>query len=210
MTGIHRPAIRCKFFARGNCRNGEACPFAHILQSEIVDLQQLDRRNVDMQPERHGRPTGQIGFRIHGFNENFQSSSQFEKSRYKWISPLLKEREESKIKMLLDQNNTNKGVCDKDIIFKQKSATGAPSADLFSNKKNPEIVVDKTKSENLLDADSISSENIKLTYNSFSDLMQQCYSKMADLTIEQIEQFRRDEFEFGKVPTVPPPKEFCF
>ncbi|VDK67274.1 unnamed protein product [Onchocerca ochengi] len=187
MTGIHRPAIRCKFFARGNCRNGEACPFAHILQSEIVDLQQLDRRNVDMQPERHGRPTGQIGFRIHGFNENFQSSSQFEKSRYKWISPLLKEREESKIKMLLDQNNTNKGVCDKDIIFKQKSATGAPSADLFSNKKNPEIVVDKT-----------------------NDLMQQCYSKMADLTIEQIEQFRRDEFEFGKVPTVPPPKEFCF
>ncbi|VDO75515.1 unnamed protein product [Onchocerca flexuosa] len=112
--------------------------------------------------------------------------------------------------MLSDQNNTDKSVCDKDVISKQKPTTGTSSADLFSNKKNPEIIVDKTKSENLPDADDISSENIEHNYSNLNELMQQCYSKMEDLTIEQIEQFRRDEFEFGKVPTVPPPKELCF
>lgn len=56
---MHHPTIRCKFFVRGNCRNGEACPFAHIQQSEI-DVQRSDARNIDIQPERRRRPTGQV------------------------------------------------------------------------------------------------------------------------------------------------------
>lgn len=57
---MRNSVIRCKFFARGNCRNGEACPFAHILQPEITDLEQYDTRNVDVQRERRRHPTGQV------------------------------------------------------------------------------------------------------------------------------------------------------
>lgn len=56
---MHHPVIRCKFFARGNCRNGETCPFAHILP-EILDPQQSDTRNVNVLRERRRRPTGQV------------------------------------------------------------------------------------------------------------------------------------------------------
>ncbi|MCP9263181.1 hypothetical protein DINM_006172 [Dirofilaria immitis] len=140
---MYRPTVQCKFFARGNCRNSEACPFAHIMKLETIDLQQSDTRNVDMQSERHRCLTEQAGFKNHGFNENFQSSSHyFDKSRYKWVSPLLKEREESKIKVLSDQN-ADKGICDKSVISKWKSAAGTSDADLFSNKEKPEIALTK-------------------------------------------------------------------
>lgn len=35
------------------------------------------------------------------------------------------------------------------------------------------------------------------------------YSKMEDLTAEQLEAFKAERFELGKIPTVPPPKELC-
>ncbi|EFO25358.1 hypothetical protein LOAG_03128 [Loa loa] len=205
---MHRPIIRCKFFTRGNCRNGEACPFAHIVQPEIMDLQQSDIRNVDVQPERRRHPTGQTGLVNQGFNEHFQSSSQyFDKSRYKWVSPLLKGREEAKIKVIKDQNGTDKSICDKDLISKRKSSEGASGAELFPANKNSEIIFNKTKSECL---DCVYLGKSEFTYGGCNNLMQQFYSKMEDLTVEQIKQFDRDEFEYGKVPTIPPPKEFCF
>ncbi|XP_039448513.1 nucleoporin NUP42-like [Culex pipiens pallens] len=41
--------------------------------------------------------------------------------------------------------------------------------------------------------------------NQFANL----YSKMEDLTSEQLEAFKADRFELGKIPIVPPPKELC-
>ncbi|XP_055597902.1 nuclear pore complex protein Nup98-Nup96-like [Uranotaenia lowii] len=35
------------------------------------------------------------------------------------------------------------------------------------------------------------------------------YSRMEDLTEEQLEAFKADHFELGKIPTVPPPRELC-
>lgn len=43
-------------------------------------------------------------------------------------------------------------------------------------------------------------------YNSNSNV----YSKLSDLTEEEIEAFKSDKFCLGKVPTKPPCKEFCF
>ncbi|XP_062545465.1 nuclear pore complex protein Nup98-Nup96-like [Armigeres subalbatus] len=36
------------------------------------------------------------------------------------------------------------------------------------------------------------------------------YSRVEDLTKEQLDAFNADRFELGKIPTVPPPKELCF
>uniref|UniRef100_A0A0R3RVA5 Nucleoporin NUP42 n=1 Tax=Elaeophora elaphi TaxID=1147741 RepID=A0A0R3RVA5_9BILA len=203
--------IRCKFFARGNCRNGEACPFAHILQPEIIDLQQIDIRNVDLLQERRRRRTEQTGFNTHGLAEHFQSSSQhFDKSRYKWVSPLLREHEEAKIKMMQSQSNIDKSACHKDIFPNRRSATEASGTDLFPDNKKVEMVLDKTKSKCLVDKDGVSVENNGFIYNDCNNPMRQLYSKMEDLTIEQIKQFDRDEFEYGKVPAIPPPRKFCF
>ncbi|VDK83675.1 unnamed protein product [Litomosoides sigmodontis] len=211
ITTMRHPMIRCKFFARGNCRNGEACPFAHILQSEMANFEQSDTRNIDVQRERRRHPTGQAGFNKYELNEYFQSSLQhFDKSRYKWVSPLVREREEGKIELIQNRNNTDKDVCDKNTVPNIKSATEASSIDLSSNNKKAQMVFDKTKLERLVGADGVSAENNGFTDANCNNLTQKLYSKMEDLTVEQIKQFEDDEFEYGKVPTIPPPKEFCF
>uniref|UniRef100_A0A915PGG1 C3H1-type domain-containing protein n=1 Tax=Setaria digitata TaxID=48799 RepID=A0A915PGG1_9BILA len=197
---MYRPTIRCKFFARGNCRNGEACPFAHIPQAEIIDLQQTNSRNADVQLERHRRLTGQVGFSNHGFNEHPQSFSHyFDKSRYKWVSPLLKEREEAK-KVSSDKNIMDKNAFNKDLITKQTDTVarkGASDSSIFLNSENTGTTLNK-KSESQVNVGNESTEGVELNYNGYKNLMQKLYSRMEDLTAEQIKQFNADEFEYGK------------
>lgn len=56
-TVVYNLMIQCKFYTRGYCRNGEACPFSHILLPENADP---SHSNTHAQLESRKGSTGQV------------------------------------------------------------------------------------------------------------------------------------------------------
>ncbi|VDN03754.1 unnamed protein product [Thelazia callipaeda] len=206
MTSAFSSLMQCKFYARGDCRNGDQCPFVHTTEPETKDSPQSHTKiaSFTSNPYKYyaqaqSRPV----------NTNHNTLAQFaDQSRWKWVSPKLKQTNEAKKKpssdiseihddkkLSVEVNSSNH-----DVVSNEVEAGNISITEIYMGIKNRSAAEISSKEfEEFL-------QHNDYDYN-FDD--ESHYSNIKDLSAEQIKQFEADHFDYGQVPVVPPPKEFC-
>ena len=172
----------CKFFKNGNCKYGNSCNFLHT--------------SLNTQPQKS---SGSSSYNIYTTNRYSQLSTQPIKTDYSQPGSF-----SSRIRQ-----NTNEQVSNS--FPTQKVSLTQPSPNpLTQNQQTGSVTGNTSQKMPFSSVQPVSKSHSALhTIPNSSGATESVYSRISDLTSQEVDAFKAQRFVIGKIPVKPPPKELC-
>lgn len=204
---MKRPTL-CKFFLKGNCRNGSNCPFSHAIPERYM----IDPQNQDYKP--YFVDSRNIDTSMHQSRYNDQVFGP-QTGNYTIMIPHRHDTIDKGIYSFRSQERKFNGQRNT-FIDKSKYKWVAPSVrsentgrGMHGEQNDLHNAINEDSEEKILSRrPGCAEENTESNTTTTEEFSCLCYTTMKDLSDSDRQQFEAAEFQY--VPLLSPPRELCF